>query len=440
MTSSPYKSKILNFIATKYSQILTRSDRVFNHLKFALTNTVQLLLYPIYVLVQTSRLAFKIVPQISQKVNKTISENHQTTEQPTQKLSVISKQAYPTLLKLLNPQPVVKRQSEVLSELDIPGNNKISDISATARPKNHSISETAKIEKKAPLLLQPCGEIVPMYGHLRQIWKIMSWVQTSKIALWFNLFNESSIALEPNEAKPKNKDYVHYQTLPLLSSANITFSEFIHNLHHQYLYPISRGLESNGLLPPLEIETEWELKSFPEIELSQKNQPKLLPTEDETSKIVSLVSQFKTNTFQIYTFLTTKSLINLRSSEKLEKVKNFSLEQHLSQQNKLTSTNNSTKKQESQFQDDLRQINERRNKEIPYNNMNSSKISVQTHNSKSRVKQEPDCLEIKSVPVGYVKHPLEIILGWVDLIMTWLEKIFVEVWQLCLQKLKKKNF
>ena len=63
MTSSPYKSKVLNFVVAKYNQILTRSDRTLCHLKFIATITVQLLLYPIYVLLQASRVALKKLQQ-----------------------------------------------------------------------------------------------------------------------------------------------------------------------------------------------------------------------------------------------------------------------------------------------------------------------------------------------------------------------------------------
>lgn len=41
----------------------------------------------------------------------------------------------------------------------------------------------------------------------------------------------------------------------------------------------------------------------------------------------------------------------------------------------------------------------------------------------------PDWIETQSTPVGYVKHPLEIVLGWLDRGMLWLEEILVKVWR-----------
>lgn len=42
---------------------------------------------------------------------------------------------------------------------------------------------------------------------------------------------------------------------------------------------------------------------------------------------------------------------------------------------------------------------------------------------------ESDWIEIKAKPVGYVKHPLEQILEWLDLAMLWLEELILKFWQ-----------
>ncbi|MGD1806376.1 hypothetical protein ACP6PL_13180 [Dapis sp. BLCC M126] len=441
MTSSPYKSKVLNFVAAKYRQILTRSDATLRHLKFAVTNTVQLLLYPVYVLLQTSRLALKQlrqttkrdIPQITEKVNK----NHKNPDQPIQEISVISTQTYPGLLQPSNPEPLVKIQSEVLSGLDIAENYKVSDISTGVKQKNTLILEPAKIEKKVSLKLQPCAELVPMFGPLGGIWQIMAWVQNSKIALCFNLFEESNIAFDQNKLKHDNLCFATYHSQALLSSSNLTFSDFIHNLGKRYLYPITKGLGLNGLLPPFEIEEEWQLESLLEAELGQENQQKPLATQHKNPRVAPLVSPSQPGTFQLATSLTTKPVINPEGVEKLGEEKNFPLHQDLCQQTILTSNNSAKNKKEAiAFKEVLRDIDGHIIEQSGNYSINSTKTSFQTYNSQSRPKHQPKWLEVESVSVGYVKHPLEIILGWVDVIMTWLEKIFVQVWQLCQQKLK----
>ncbi|MDE5117628.1 MAG: hypothetical protein O4860_10550, partial [Trichodesmium sp. St2_bin2_1] len=308
MTSSPYKSKVLNFVVAKYRQILTQRDRAFRHLKLTATNTAQFLLYPIYVLLQTSRIALKQLqqttknelPQTKEKVNK----NNQTTDKPIQEVSVIPTQVNPKLYDPPNPQLMVKMPGQVFSELEIVDNYKASEISTKVKQDNPPILEIGKTKEKPLLLLQPCAELVPSFGLLGGVWQIMAWVQTSKIALWFNLFDESNIVLEQNGQKDNNRGLAADQSQPLLSSSNLTFGGFIHDLAKHYLYPITRGLGLNGLLPPFKTEEEWEFESFKEPELDQENQQSSLVTQDETPIVASLISSFEPETFQIATSLT----------------------------------------------------------------------------------------------------------------------------------------
>lgn len=48
--------------------------------------------------------------------------------------------------------------------------------------------------------------------------------------------------------------------------------------------------------------------------------------------------------------------------------------------------------------------------------------------SESHLEPAPDWIETKSTPVGYVKHPLEQLLGWLDLAMLRIEEFIVKVW------------
>ena len=432
MTSSPYKSKVLNFVVAKYHQILTQRDRAFRHLKFSAINTVQLLLYPIYVFLQTSRILFKQLRQHTKselpQIKENVNQNHKTTEKPIQEVSGSSKQAYSRLLDSLKPKPMVKMESKVFSGLEIVDTEKLSDIST-------------KFKQEKPLLqLQPGVEFVPNAGPLGGVWQIMAWVQGSKIALWFNFFDESNIVLEQNELKHENKSLPVHQSQPLLSSSNLTLGKFIHNLAKHYLYPITKSLGLNDLLPPFKIEEEWEVESLLEAELNQENQQNSLVTEDEAPIVAPLISPFEAKKFPIATFLTIQPLINPGDVEKSQKEKSFLLNQYFCYETTLTS-NNSPKKEAITFKEVLSEIDGQRTDEITthsINASNSSKISVQTDNLENRSKEQPNFLEVESISVGYVKHPLEIILGWVDVIMTWLEKIFAQVWQLCKQK--SKNF
>jgi len=48
--------------------------------------------------------------------------------------------------------------------------------------------------------------------------------------------------------------------------------------------------------------------------------------------------------------------------------------------------------------------------------------------SSERLEPTPDWIETNATTMGYVKHPLEQLLAWLDLAMLWLENIFVKFW------------
>ena len=45
------------------------------------------------------------------------------------------------------------------------------------------------------------------------------------------------------------------------------------------------------------------------------------------------------------------------------------------------------------------------------------------------VEAKPNWLEAQATAIGYVKHPLEVILEWLDRAMVWLEEKILIVWQ-----------
>ncbi|MDB9339375.1 MULTISPECIES: hypothetical protein [Cyanophyceae] len=60
-------------------------------------------------------------------------------------------------------------------------------------------------------------------------------------------------------------------------------------------------------------------------------------------------------------------------------------------------------------------------------NLNSQAITENHHNS--QVEAKPDWIEVEATFVGYDKHPLEQLLEWLDHAILWLEEIIVKVYQ-----------
>ncbi|MEQ9671912.1 hypothetical protein [Coleofasciculus sp. G2-EDA-02] len=51
------------------------------------------------------------------------------------------------------------------------------------------------------------------------------------------------------------------------------------------------------------------------------------------------------------------------------------------------------------------------------------------HSSTSDIEPAPDWIETQAIPTGYVKHPLEQIMEWLDVGMLWLEEVTIKAWR-----------
>ncbi len=58
---------------------------------------------------------------------------------------------------------------------------------------------------------------------------------------------------------------------------------------------------------------------------------------------------------------------------------------------------------------------------------------------KTELEATPDWIEAEAKPIGYIKHPLELILEWLDLVMLWLEEGIKKVWYWFKQHSTLKN-
>ena len=56
-------------------------------------------------------------------------------------------------------------------------------------------------------------------------------------------------------------------------------------------------------------------------------------------------------------------------------------------------------------------------------------VATQSRSQGSPIDHAPDWIETPATAIGYVKHPLEKLLEWLDRAMLWLEKVLVRVWQ-----------
>ena len=59
----------------------------------------------------------------------------------------------------------------------------------------------------------------------------------------------------------------------------------------------------------------------------------------------------------------------------------------------------------------------------------AGEISTSSSTQTSGMEAQPDWIETNATVMGYVKHPLEQLLAWLDSLMLWLEEMLLKIWQ-----------
>ncbi|GAB4242847.1 MAG: hypothetical protein Kow0049_32240 [Stanieria sp.] len=71
---------------------------------------------------------------------------------------------------------------------------------------------------------------------------------------------------------------------------------------------------------------------------------------------------------------------------------------------------------------------------VDHTNKTGEMIANVSNSQNQQIETAPEWLETNATTVGYVKHPLERLLEWLDLIMLWIENLWAKIWE----KLKLK--
>jgi hypothetical protein len=71
---------------------------------------------------------------------------------------------------------------------------------------------------------------------------------------------------------------------------------------------------------------------------------------------------------------------------------------------------------------------------VDHTNKTGEMIANISNSQNQQIETAPEWLETNATTVGYVKHPLERLLEWLDLIMLWIENLWAKIWE----KLKLK--
>ncbi len=237
MTSSGrFQSHLFNFVSKQAHKLADNTKKAVRHLKVATIWGTQILLYPIYVLVQSTRL---IGQQIGQTVrrsrlhfsnvsNPSPTSEPLTVDTPIQRvLTIVQESWLLTSADSTDPESIqALTQTSVSSITTIQGiasliptrklvlvtiANQIMDI-LTIEQQDHLkqliIWEMANywrywrrhyIAQAHPTLLLPLEDRPTLLPPVRVFRQLMAWVQSGPIAIAANLFQESALVTQPTE-------------------------------------------------------------------------------------------------------------------------------------------------------------------------------------------------------------------------------------------------
>ncbi|MBD2042321.1 hypothetical protein [Microcoleus sp. FACHB-672] len=76
----------------------------------------------------------------------------------------------------------------------------------------------------------------------------------------------------------------------------------------------------------------------------------------------------------------------------------------------------------------------KQNQPLPAATSETPPTVAQLTSRRSSIQHTPDWIETHATSVGYVKHPLELLLEWLDRAMFWLEELALHIWKLWQQR------
>lgn len=238
-SSGRFQSHLFNFVSRQIHNIADQTKKAVRHLKVATIWGTQILLYPIYVVVQSTRLIgqqinqavrrsrlqlSKVIPQLSpapasesltvdtpiQQVLTAIQDSWLLTSADSKDLESVQSltqmsASYPTTIQGI--ASLIPTRTLVLVTID----NQVIDILTSEQQddlKQRIIWEMANywrywrrhyIAQTHPTLLLPLEDRDTLLPPVRVFRQIIAWVQSGPIAIAANLFQESALVAQPTE-------------------------------------------------------------------------------------------------------------------------------------------------------------------------------------------------------------------------------------------------
>jgi hypothetical protein len=538
-----YQSRLFSFVNRHYRRLTDRGDRAIRHAQVATIWGVQVLLYPVYLLVQSAQLAGKRLQQAVQRLTGPQLPILPPADAPIQRVLELAQSYSAPAEEPPRPRPLSfllggkksKQEQSVVS--DSPDSPPITGIATLPETRNlvlvnheneildvltseqqqeldqhisfevahywHQRHQLEEIQGSSNIVLAPPEESANLFLPVRFFRRLMSWVQTGPIATVVNLFQEDKQLVEwedkRQQLKLRSQELkLRQQELELKKAHSLTpatpeetgteesafissIDRAIAKLESGNLESVSRVTESvvhrsqeflqqlKNRLSPQSIQSESTadelenprrddlkiqnllqaavdhfLGALPPNPLSWKETPAMGISEQEEDPWLTSNDLFgdatpsgkiERNSSPPLSPLGGKKKVTASGSlppAKHARVENGNgiekfIKRHLKPKQELV--------RRPKPQSDLA-VRRKPTTAVTQSRKTSSEIAAaKSETKKARSLNTPttgnsttEWVETNAKPVGYVKHPLEQILDWLDRGMLWLEDLILRVW------------
>ncbi len=459
--SGPYKSRLFNLISQTAQKLSDEGSRTWRYFRFATEITLQTALYPVYFLLQTVRVTTQKLgtaikqhlPQIESVVNSHSPQPPDVDTAIVQILNTVTTETESLLQNSITSQPPELEIQGIASQIDsqtlvlVKTDNQILD-SLTVEQQHHLqeqiVVEVADYFYFYQNLAQPQNPFSTPVPPLRWFSQVMSWIQTSPVAVKINCFGESDV-VDPVSFPLPSPEFIYtldgaiaqvenYSLVPLsqvthsLVQQSQTFGKTVIQVWQQPPHP-HLSVKSESSLEQGFDEYFYKIQSLilAAVDYFFGNHHPPISTPESPEQFSGVISTSESSSSPTLPpledpWLTADDLTNNILS-KLQKPKIAKSRPSSPSQKPLTPNNLPDKN--PVWEKVPSSLNRFKTPETPVPQNPLTK-------SENYVRESPEAnaewLEAKVTATGYIKHPLEQILGWLDQVMVRVEETIAKVW------------